>query len=137
MSVSFFNIKSGEERALSDPAHIAAFVNSSDMGKNSNKGQDFAWRIAPELKAKVDEYSEDPAKLEEISKRLGVPMDAIEIVHVLTQIAYEQGVAERASKRALENNPAHAAEYEKRLEAARSGKPAVQASRSNKPAAKK
>lgn len=126
MSVSFFNIKSGEERVLDDPAHIAAFVNSSNMGKNSNKGQDFAWRIAPELRAKVDEYSENPTKLQEISQRLGVPMDAIEVVHVLSQIAYEQSIVERANKRAVENNPAHAEEYEQRLQAAKISKPIVE-----------
>lgn len=134
MSVSFFNIKSGEEVSLDDPAHIAAFVNSSDMGKNSNKGQDFMWRIQPELKAKVDKYSDDTAKLEEVSRRLGVPLDSIEVVHVLSQIAYEQGIEQQAAARVAENAPAHAAEYEERLKAAKTTKPAVQQS---KPVAKK
>lgn len=138
MSVSFFNIKTGEERALDDSAHIAAFVNSSDMGKNARKGQDFSWRISPELKAKVEDYSEDAAKLQEISQRLGVPLDALEVIHILTQIAFEQGIEERANKRAIENNPAHALEYEERVKAAKeAGKPAVQPVRSNKPATKK
>lgn len=138
MSVSFFNIKTGEERALSDPAHIAAFVNSSNLGKNANAGQDFKWRVSPELMAKVDEYSEDPVKLTAISVRLGVPSDALEVVHVLAQIAYEDDMAVRAQRRAAEANPVHAAAYEERLEKARNkvAQPAP-AVRSSKPTAKK
>lgn len=136
MSVSFFNIKTGEEVALDDDAHIAAFVNSSDLGINATRGQDFKWRIAPELKAKVDEYSEDPLKLQEISVRMGIPMDSISIADVLSQIAFEQGIQERAAIRAANSNPAHAAEYEARLKAAKAVKKNVPVNQVNDDPAK-
>lgn len=132
--ISFYNVASGEEIQLDDPAMIAAFVNSSNMGKNSNAGQDFKWRISPELMAKVDEYSVDTTKLEEISKRLGVPFDALDVTHILSQIAHEENVLKQAQARAVENSPAHAEEYERRLAAAKSGKkPAVQVAKANTP----
>ena len=59
MAIEFVNIKTGARVQLTRPAQITAFINSSDLGVNSNKGQDFGWRLSEGLVNKIEDMRDD------------------------------------------------------------------------------
>jgi hypothetical protein len=54
--IAFFNVKSGDTHYAKLEPTIAAYINSSDMGINASRGQDFGWKLAPEWVKKVREF---------------------------------------------------------------------------------
>lgn len=69
--IGFFNIKSGEVHYARLEAQIQAYINSSDLGINASRGQDFGWRLAPEWVKKVREFRRNETKMEVLSARNG------------------------------------------------------------------
>lgn len=69
--IGFFNIKSGETKYAKIEPQIQAFINSSDMGINASRGQDFGWRLEPEWVKKVKEFRQNDTKMEVITARNG------------------------------------------------------------------
>lgn len=69
--ISFFNIKSGETHYAVLEPQIQAFINSSDMGINASRGQDFGWRLGAEWVQKVKAYRRDENKMESLVARNG------------------------------------------------------------------
>jgi hypothetical protein len=69
--VGFFNIKSGETHYARLEPQIQGYINSSDMGINASRGQDFGWRLEPEWVKKVKEFSKNETKMEVITARNG------------------------------------------------------------------
>jgi hypothetical protein len=69
--VPFFNVKSGETMWAKTEAQIQAFINSSDMGINASRDQDFGWRLAPEWVKKVRTFRRDEVKMERLTSRNG------------------------------------------------------------------
>lgn len=69
--IGFFNIKSGETHYARLEPQIQAFINSSDMGINASRGQDFGWRLAPEWVKKVKEFRRNETKMEILVSRNG------------------------------------------------------------------
>lgn len=67
--VAFFNIKSGETHYLRLEAQLQAYINSSDMGINASRGQDFGWRLAPEWVKKVAKFKNDESKMERLTDK--------------------------------------------------------------------
>ncbi len=67
--IGFFNIKSGETHYAQLEPQIQAFINSSDMGINASRGQDFGWRLEPEWVKKVKAFRKDEAKMEALVSR--------------------------------------------------------------------
>jgi len=51
--IGFFNTKTGKTHYAKMDAQIQAYLNSSDMGINASRGQDFGWRLEPEWIKKV------------------------------------------------------------------------------------
>lgn len=121
MAISFVNIKSGERVTLTRPHQIGAFINSSDIGPNSNKGQDFGWRLSEDTIVKLDELRTDEYKLEDISKRIGVSIDELTTIHLVQHLSYEAERAERTKSLSTEREPAFKKDYEARIESLRSG----------------
>lgn len=117
--IDFFNIKTGERVSLDNPAHIAAYVNSSDLGINSSRGQDFKWRLAPELKAKVDEMRVDPRSLKEVSQASGVPLENISVTDIVEYLSEVEARERRIAQVQIERDPEFASEYEKQVAAAK------------------
>lgn len=69
--ISFFNIKSGDTHYCKIEPTIAAYINSSDMGINASRGQDFGWRLAPEWVDKVKSFRRDDTKMSILTAKNG------------------------------------------------------------------
>lgn len=69
--IGFFNIKSGETRYAQLEAQIQAYINSSDIGINASRDQDFGWRLAPEWVKAVRKFRQNEAKMERLTDRNG------------------------------------------------------------------
>ncbi len=62
--IGFFNIKSGETHYCRLEPTITAYINSSDMGINASRGQDFGWRLSPEWVKKVKAFKRDENRMQ-------------------------------------------------------------------------
>lgn len=68
--IPFFSIKTGETFYAKLEPTISAFINSSDMGINASRDQDFGWRLAPDWVKKVKEFRRDPSKMQFLSSKI-------------------------------------------------------------------
>ena len=57
--ISFYSIKSGETHFCKLEPTISAYINSSDMGINASRGQDYGWRLHPDWVKKVRAFKRD------------------------------------------------------------------------------
>lgn len=125
--IQFENIRSGEVvtfSATQDPlarmAQIAAYLNSSDMSPNALKGQDFGWRLAPEIKDEIDRIKGDLPTLDLISKRVGVPIDELRDFHILNYIVEQTFQQEAmAARQSGKSNADFEEDYQARVKALR------------------
>lgn len=69
--IPFFRISSGETLYAKLEPQIQGFINSSDMGINASRGQDFKWRLAPEWVKKVKAFRQNETKMELLTARNG------------------------------------------------------------------
>ena len=82
--IGFFNIKSGETHYLKLEAQIQAYINSSDMGINASRGQDFGWRLDPEWVKKVKAFRRDNTQMSILaSKNSGQKPTTVQILYYL------------------------------------------------------
>lgn len=87
MAIKFFNIRSKEVQVAESEPHIAAMWNSSDHSPNVTQGQDFGWRLAPEVLVQMREISNDPDLVEKIARRINKSMDEVTEPDVLMYIS--------------------------------------------------
>ena len=57
--IPFFSIKTGETHWCKLEPTIQAYINSSDMGINASRDQDYGWRLAPEWVKKIRLFKRD------------------------------------------------------------------------------
>jgi hypothetical protein len=69
--VGFFRISTGETLYVKSDPQIQAMINSSDMGINASRGQDFKWRLAPDWVEKVKQFRRNEAKMERLTEKNG------------------------------------------------------------------
>jgi hypothetical protein len=69
--VGFIDLKSGDTLYAKLEPQIQGFINSSDMGINASRGQDFKWRLAPEWVQKVKDFRKNETKMEVLTNRNG------------------------------------------------------------------
>lgn len=69
--IGFFNIKSGDTHYARSDAQIQAYINSSDIGINASRGQDFGWRLDKEWVMKVKKFRADSYKMERLTDKNG------------------------------------------------------------------
>lgn len=69
MAITFYNIRSREVRVAETEPMIAAMWGSSDRSPNAQYGQDFGWRLAPEVVVKMKRMRQDPDVIERIARR--------------------------------------------------------------------
>lgn len=126
--ITFENIKTGAKVVFDgtqDPqarqAHMAAYLNSSNLSPNALKGQDFGWRLAPEIVAEMDRIKTDMQALDTISRRVGVGIDDVRDFHILNYIAEQDFAADALKARAGQNSSVFEASYEERLRKLREG----------------
>lgn len=100
--IGFYNIKSGETHYARLEPQIQAYINSSDMGINASRDQDFGWRLEPEWVKKVKAFRRNETKMQFITDRNGG--QKVTTTQILYAIYGEQlrAAAERAEE---EENP--------------------------------
>lgn len=69
--ISFFSIRTGETHYGKLEPTIAAYLNSSDMGINASRGQDYGWRLSPEWVAKVRAFRKNPTQMSILTAKNG------------------------------------------------------------------
>lgn len=75
--IKFWNIRSKEVRVAMSEPHITAMWASSDHSPNITQGQDFGWRLAPEIVVEMKQIKQDITILTQIAARLNKPLDEI------------------------------------------------------------
>lgn len=122
MKIEFVNIKSGERVSFERTAdrnirsaQIDSYVNSSDMGINAKKGQDFAWRLDPEVAAEFDEIKADYTRLKAISDATGVTPENITDGQILGYMVSQELQKDAAKKAKVENLSTYEDEYRKKV----------------------
>lgn len=102
--IEFFNIKSGDTHYCRLEATIQAYINSSDMGINASRGQDFGWRLAPSWVQKVREFRKDENKVANLSSKLRLEEDqSPSLIQILYAIYGAQLRNARAASEEHEN----------------------------------
>lgn len=122
MSVTFRNVNTNEVRVITNPHHIGAFLNSSDLGTNSNKGQDFGWRLDFDMVDKLDDLAGNPTALDELSRRIGVPVDELTQIHLLNHLSHLEDTEKASVERRAAREPKYKQEYEDTIRKRRAAK---------------
>lgn len=96
--IGFYSINTGETRYAQLDAQIQAYINSSDLGINASRGQDFGWRLSPDWVKMVRAFRADETKMDNLAAKLRLEDDQLPS---LTQILYAlYGQQLRAAKSA-------------------------------------
>ena len=69
--IEFFNIKSGDKHYAKLEPTISAYINSSDMGINASRDQDFGWRLGVEWVKRVREFRRDRTQMQILTAASG------------------------------------------------------------------
>lgn len=109
--ISFFNIKSGETHYARLEAQIQGYINSSDLGINASRGQDFGWRLAPDWVKAIKAFRRNDTKMEVLVTRNGGQKPTT--TQILYAIYGEQIRA--AQERAAENENPFEEDYLKEI----------------------
>jgi hypothetical protein len=88
MAIKFFNINSGETQVAETEPHITAMWACSDRSPNITQGQDFGWRLAPEVVVEIKKLRSDPNQLVQIANRMGKPLEDVTEPDVLSYISF-------------------------------------------------
>lgn len=89
MSVKFLNIRNKEVRVAETEPQIAALWSSSDHSPNITQGQDFGWRLAPEVVVEMKRIKQDTTLLTHIAHRYNMMLESVgevEILHYISDI---------------------------------------------------
>lgn len=69
--IPFFSIKTGETHWCKLEPTIAAYINSSDMGINASRDQDYGWRLAPGWVKKVRAFKRNSTQMSILTAKNG------------------------------------------------------------------
>lgn len=67
--IGFFNVKSGDTHYAKLEPTIQAYINSSDMGINASRGQDFGWKLEAEWVKRVKAFRRDTMQMSILTAR--------------------------------------------------------------------
>lgn len=102
--IEFFNIRTGDTHYCRLEPTIQAYINSSDMGINASRGQDFGWRLAPSWVKKVREFRQDDTKMANLGAKLRLEEDeSPSLIQILYAIYGAQLRAARVAAEEHEN----------------------------------
>lgn len=87
MAIKYFNIKSKEVRVAETEPQIAAMWGSSDRSPNATFGQDFGWRLAPEVVVEMKRIKQDGSTLERIASRYRMQLEDLSEKEILQWIS--------------------------------------------------
>lgn len=87
MAIKWFNIRSKEVRVAETEPQITAMWASSDHSPNITQGQDFGWRLAPEIVVEMKRISRDEQKMIEIAHRFNMLPEDVKEPDILAYIS--------------------------------------------------
>lgn len=87
MAIKFFNIKSKEVRVAETEPLISAMWASSDRSPNITQGQDFGWRLAPEVVVELKTIKRDGNLLTRLASTYNVALDDVDEKLILQYIS--------------------------------------------------
>lgn len=87
MALRWINIRSGEKVVAETEPQIAALWSSSDHSPNITQGQDFGWRLAPEVAVELKRIKQDMSMIERIAQRFGKLIEDIGEIDILHYIS--------------------------------------------------
>lgn len=117
--IAFFNVKSGDTHYCRLEPTIQAYINSSDMGINASREQDFGWKLASDWVKRVKAFRRDPMQMQILNARnQGQKVTTTQILY------YLYGEELRAYQEDLEENENP---FEEEYLQSISGKPVVDA----------
>ena len=103
--ITFFSVKTGETMYGRLEPTIAAFINSSDMGINASRGQDYGWRLHPDWVKKVRAFRADEDSMDRLAAKLrledGVSPNTTQILYYM----YGRQVRQYLQRLQEEENP--------------------------------
>ena len=94
MALKFYNIRSRETRVAETEPMIAALWASSDRSPNASQGQDFGWRLAPEVVVELKRIRSNPRSMQDIAVKYNLPMEAITETDILQYISDRTSASE-------------------------------------------
>ena len=100
-------------------AKLSAVMNSSNMSPNSDRGQDYGYRLQPEQQALLEQWEADPETVEKVSKHTSVPIDELTHSEFLAYMLYQQEAGTSPEKSNVAKRKADVAGYEARVAALR------------------
>lgn len=126
MAIKFRNIDSGETLAI-DPttdgpyyhAKLSAVINSSNMGENRDRGQDYGWRLDEEQQALIEMWEQDGSMIDRVSQHVKVPVDSLSHGDFLVYLVYQQGLGTSPERREVTLRREREAEYQARVQSLR------------------
>jgi hypothetical protein len=69
--IPFFSIKTGETHYCKLEPTIAAYINSSDMGINASRGQDYGWRLDADWVKRIRAFKRDAQRMAILTAKNG------------------------------------------------------------------
>lgn len=87
MAVKFFNIRSKEVLVAENEPQISALWASSDRSPNITQGQDFGWRMAPEVVVEMKRIKQDLQTLTIIATQKMRPLEDVGEPEILEYIS--------------------------------------------------
>lgn len=87
MAIKFLNIRTKEVRVARTEPQISAMWASSDRSPNITQGQDFGWRLAPEVVIEMEDIKKDISMIQRIAAIQGRPMEDIGEKEILAYIS--------------------------------------------------
>lgn len=111
MAIKFFNIRSKEVRIAETEPQISAMWASSDRSPNITQGQDFGWRLAPDVVVEMKRIKQDEQTLLNIAKRYNMMLEDLDEKAILQYIS-EKTTAENAT---VANDDDYTDEYEQEI----------------------
>jgi hypothetical protein len=92
MAIKFFNIRSRETLVADTEPKIAALWSCSDHSPNITQGQDFGWRLAPEVVVEMKHIKQDQILLERIAARFNKTLEDIGEIDILEWISNKTAI---------------------------------------------
>ncbi len=103
--IAFYNTKSDETRYAKTEPQIQAYINSSDMGINASRGQDFKWKLHPDWVHKVRDFRRDENKMSNLAARLRLPDDIAPNTMQVLYAIYGQQIRAFRGRKSEESTP--------------------------------
>lgn len=108
MAIEFYNEQTGEQRTAETDEQITALWSSGDHSPNITQGQDFGWRLAPEVLLELNDIKRNPTLVLTIAQMNQIALNDVKDHHILAYISAKSApVAEDAPDVIEENRRAY------------------------------